>query len=757
VRDHKGEPIKAFNGLFNRGDFENTPRDHFQGSNNIRHLGRSVATRDGINISQDVAAVTPLTNIRRLYNYPTLARNTRLVLSYNPATNTGTIYHVVDSGTQLGPILTKVGMTDFAFVPFAGRAYISPFASLPPVLTAPLEAVRVASNAGVGITAGEHDYAYTFVTAGGETTPSPLTTVTAHASIPDPLTTPLLQESGASFPNPNTLVIGATYRWRFTYSIDNNVTETNVGTASAGLVVAANSSTIFLITDVAFPATANLRINIYRTIANGASYFREYSLIDPANIRVGTFGVPTFPVGSITDTELATRPAAPSANNTSMLQVALSNIKASSDSDVTSRKVYRTVAGGSQLKLLTTIADNVTTTFVDSIADGALGANAPTVNTVVIDGDNIEKGLQGEFLYVYAGDGTAARKAAGAGLTGNMTIAAGLAGNVDAGVHVYGVVSETKSGYLSPPAALGTFTNVAGQSVSFGNVPVSSDANVIRRHIVSSLTVTPPISSNLETYELFFIPNGTINNNTDTFLNNVSFFDQDLLENASDLADNYTEIPAGAFLTLYHGRLVLGATYDDPNLVLVSNQGEPEAISQIDGLLSNQPNGFPVSNAAEFRDILYVMRPNSTMSVVDSGDSPSSWPVVDLEAGLGARPHAICQFLNSATQSIEYLIVATYQGISLFTGGYQSPELTWKIEHFWRSLNRSDFGNLQIVNNIVKKRIYVVLPNRYLLVGFFQNGMNPKDIQWEQWTFTQPVNTICVTDIDEDILGSDIF
>lgn len=505
MRDHDSKTINIFNGLFDRGDRENTPEDHFQGANNLRHEGKLVKTRDGITISQDVNAVTPLTNIRRIYNYPLLTQNTLIVLSYNPATNIGTIYHVIDEDTQFGPILTITGMTDFAFVPFAGRAYISPFSGF----------------------------------------------------------------------------------------------------------------------------------------ANGD--------------------------------------------------------------------------------------------------------------------ETVEKGLDNEFLYVYAGDGTAARKAAGIGLSGNMTIAVGAAGNVDPGIHVYGVVSETASGYLSPPTALETFTNVAGQSISFGSVPTSGDPNVTKRHIVASIKVISPLDPILENYQLFFIPNATINDNVTTFINNVSFFDQDLIEDASHLFDNYTEIPAGAFLTLYHGRLVLGSTFDDFNLVLVSAIGEPEAISQIDGLLSNQPNGFPVSNAAEFRDILYVMRPNSTMSFIDNGDEPVTWIPVDIEGALGTRPHGIAQFLNSTTQSVDFLIVCTYQGVSLFTGGYQTPELSWKIEGLWKSFNRPDFGKIQIVCNVVKKRIYIITPERYLLVGFIQNGLNPKAIQWEPWTFTQPINTIAVTTIDQDILGCDIF
>lgn len=48
---------------------------------------------------------------------------------------------------------------------------------------------------------------------------------------------------------------------------------------------------------------------------------------------------------------------------------------------VTSRKLYRTAAGGSVYYLLATIADNTTTTYTDNIADSSLGAGAPSTNT----------------------------------------------------------------------------------------------------------------------------------------------------------------------------------------------------------------------------------------------------------------------------------------------------------------------------------------------------------------------------------------
>lgn len=50
---------------------------------------------------------------------------------------------------------------------------------------------------------------------------------------------------------------------------------------------------------------------------------------------------------------------------------------------VTSRKLYRTIAGGSTYYLLATLADNTTVIYTDNIADGSLGAEAPSTNSTL--------------------------------------------------------------------------------------------------------------------------------------------------------------------------------------------------------------------------------------------------------------------------------------------------------------------------------------------------------------------------------------
>lgn len=499
LRDHEPIQIDEFNGLWDRGDYENTPLDHFQDCNNIKFVGTSgFASRDGLGISQDVSV--PLQNIARIYDYPTPAGNTLIVLCINDS-GEGEIFHVASSILVYGPLLTIDGMTDFAFMPYAGRGYISPFY--------------------------------------------------------------------------------------------------------------------------------------------------------------------TYQAGDL----------------------------------------------------------------------------------------NFQKGMEDEFLYVYAGDGTAARKAAGLPMSGTMTAANGAAGHTDPGFHIFGIVSETISGYLTPPGILTNFTTAANFSVSFGNIPTSGDPNVTKRHLVATRVITS-FNGDQQGYEFFFVPNATINNNVDIFLNNISFYDQDLLEDASYLFDNYSEIPAGASLCFYHNRLCLFATFDDISIGLISEPGEPEAFNQITGLVIVPPDGNPITNGQELRDVLYVFKRARTVSFVDNGDTPSSWPLTIVDNALGTAVHGIATVLDTGSSSVDFLIICTYQGISLFNGRYITPEISWKIEAFWKRLERNDFGMLQIVNEPISKILYIVLPDGRMLTGNYSNGMDPMKIRWSPIDFIMPVNTVAIFNIDEIIIGS---
>lgn len=370
-------------------------------------------------------------------------------------------------------------------------------------------------------------------------------------------------------------------------------------------------------------------------------------------------------------------------------------------------------------------------------------------------------GLENEFIYVYEGDGSAARKAAGdPPVTADGAMAAAnsaTAGNVEAGVHIFAVVYETESGFLSAPGPVGAFPSVTAdgtKKVDLSAIPVSPSAVVTKRHILVTKAIYPPLYiGNTEGYEFFFIPDGEIANNTATTLT-VNFFDADLLDSADDLFDLYDEIPAVVWLNTYHGRLVGGATFDDISLTLVSNIGEPEAINQIDGLLITPLDGKAQTNGQEFRDILYVFKQSRTFAYSDNGDVPSSWPMTVLDQGVGSSVHGIATVLDSGGVNVDYLITCDFSGVMLFNGTFIRPELSWKIHDFWLELDRDFFKYIQIVNDSVSQKLYLSLPDRHMLLGDYQNGLTPKDIRWSPWSTNMAITAVGLIDTNTLIVGS---
>ena len=67
-RDHDPIPIEEFNGLWDRGDDEDVPLDHFRDCENVdtNRFGSGFASRFGLGIHQSVGS--PLGNIIRMHN-----------------------------------------------------------------------------------------------------------------------------------------------------------------------------------------------------------------------------------------------------------------------------------------------------------------------------------------------------------------------------------------------------------------------------------------------------------------------------------------------------------------------------------------------------------------------------------------------------------------------------------------------------------------------------------------------------------------
>ena len=369
-------------------------------------------------------------------------------------------------------------------------------------------------------------------------------------------------------------------------------------------------------------------------------------------------------------------------------------------------------------------------------------------------------GLQNEFIYVYLGDGTAARKAAGDKPTdadGALAAAnSASAGNVEAGIHVFAAVYETNTGFLTAigPDTLPTVTAPGSFSVDLSNIPVSPNAYVTNVHIIATKAINPTFyTGDTRGYQFFFVPGAVVTNGTTTLT--VSFFDVELLEDASYLLDMFEEIPAGAGLGQYHNRLVSWAEFDNESLIRISVAGEPEAINQVDGLVIFPLDGNPVTQVQEFRDVMYGFKKTKTNGWSDNGDVPSSWQMTVLDQGIGTFLHGVGKVLDSEGVNIDYLIIASLGGMFLFNGSYARPELTFKIRDYWiETLDQSALNKIHMISNPTSQVLYAVLQDGSVLVGDYSNGMDYKSIRWTKWTFDQFITTVSMINTNDVLFGA---
>ena len=241
---------------------------------------------------------------------------------------------------------------------------------------------------GAGIESGVHSYAYSWITAAGETRPGPVASVT-HGTVPAPTVAPTYnysQEIGWSPSDP--YFAGDSVRYAVTYSLADEYGPSGGSWLADGqhtplgpiLTVIAQPSLQFgppyampITFTVTLPTDPRPQaVHVWRSVNGG-----------PWNgiTRQGMshmVGWISWPINNEKSpiTFATNVPAAANALN----QSAISGISIG-PAGVTARKLYRTAANGSQLKLLQTLANNTATTATDAAADATLGANAPAGDT----------------------------------------------------------------------------------------------------------------------------------------------------------------------------------------------------------------------------------------------------------------------------------------------------------------------------------------------------------------------------------------
>jgi len=232
---------------------------------------------------------------------------------------------------------------------------------------------------GTGLPTGTYQYAYTFMSATGETRPSPIASVSL-APYPAPTQAPVLSDPGATYNGG--LVPNGLYRVRQMFAFDNQTPPLVYTTGGPISQMRAPASGVLRITVYGPPDNRGVQnVIVCRTTDGGSTYYQVESV---SNMQPGTtFGT----LATLGDAAVSQQPVMPVASNATFNSVTISGI-AVGPSGTTGRRIYRTAVNGANLQLLATISDNTTTAMAapDTTPDASLGVAPPASDTSGLSG-----------------------------------------------------------------------------------------------------------------------------------------------------------------------------------------------------------------------------------------------------------------------------------------------------------------------------------------------------------------------------------
>jgi hypothetical protein len=383
-------------------------------------------------------------------------------------------------------------------------------------------------------------------------------------------------------------------------------------------------------------------------------------------------------------------------------------------------------------------------------------------NRAYITPHNRVKGITSKSLLVYEGTGNARLAAGTAPASAVTATVSATAGNVEAGFHLFAVAYITSSGFITAPNLTWTVLSCPGDfKVALSTIPTGG-TDIVGRVILATKSI--PVSlfnGNQFAYELFFVPDATILDNTTTTLD-VSFFDADLINSADYLIDNLSTIPAGLGVITYNSRLVSWCGAGEEFTIRISEAGQPEVFNSISGFISLDPAdaGTGVKNCFEYRGNLIIETGNRTYSTADNGSDPSTWKVTDVDKSMGTECFGVATVLDARGTNTDRAFIASKAGLIAYEGYAKRPELSFNIEGLWGRINKAAFNLVQLIDDPISHRMFVAVPldtdtviscilyADYSKAFTVYGTLDERMIKWSIWTFpTSPVSI--VGDVDD--------
>ncbi len=360
----------------------------------------------------------------------------------------------------------------------------------------------------------------------------------------------------------------------------------------------------------------------------------------------------------------------------------------------------------------------------------------------------------------------AGRPMAGPKPTGTFTVASSATnGNVEAGQHIYAVANEYNTGHVTPPNLYVSLTSPGGKCVDLSVIPLGP-TDVVARWILMSRVVNNP-DPNLANIKLFFgfrVPDNTTTTLSGT--NAINLYDSQLISDADYLKDLYETVSSGLAIGMFSNRLILGNVFvpagtnpqlpilppkAEHSLLLGSKPGLLESISKVDGFRQvTKSEGGGIKHVSEVNGILYARKSFMTFALQDNGAEFNKWPINQLDIANGTEFMGVSTFPGTSSGSSQGVqIVADRSGLQVFDGQAPPRALTWAVDDIWRSLDSARFAEIMVTVDPERKRLAVLLPPHkydgvavpamdHMLLGDFDDGLNPESIKWSYWSRVNP-------------------
>lgn len=371
-------------------------------------------------------------------------------------------------------------------------------------------------------------------------------------------------------------------------------------------------------------------------------------------------------------------------------------------------------------------------------------------------------GIPGTLIQVYEGEGPGTLRPAGGvapvGFTLDCTISPN-SGNLGVGTYLVAVCYETTTGFITAPgpAIFGQVESPGGFKLNVANIPIGPEGTVARRLLVTKSIPPGLYTGNQYGYEFFFCPNGRIGNNTQTVLNDIDFFDEDLIDSADYLFDARSTIPCGLGLTVYNNRMAIWGVQGFEHHVFLSTAIFVETFDETAGLLFLDPSDAisGIRNVVDHETSLFIQTEDRTYVTVDNGNNPDTWRCDPLDKAIGAEVFSVSKILDSRGTSVKRFFQGDKSGIYCYEGGgFQDPPFTTNITDIWARINKNHFNKVMVVDDPEDKKVYACVPLdnatecTHIIVGDYNNSFNRYGqlvgsmVRWSFWTHPWLVSTI---------------